>query len=107
MLPTIETDDFRSRVLERSHAVPVVVTFGSANCHPCHVLEPLLEDTARPYSGAVDVVRVDVEQSPGLAMRQLVLALPTVKVFRNGASVKRFTGARSPAAVRKFFDDII
>lgn len=103
----VEASEFEDRVLRRSHDVPVVVAFGSKGCQPCHILEPVLEQAAEARRGRVEVVKIDVEESPGLAMRQLVMALPTVKVFRGGRSRKRVTGVRSREAIDRLLDEFI
>jgi len=38
-------------------------------------------------------VKVNTEQAPDLAARMNIRAIPTIALFRNGAEVKRVSGA--------------
>jgi thioredoxin-like negative regulator of GroEL len=83
--------------------VPVVVLFTAAWCAPCRALKPLLEEAARAHKGAVDLVAIDADRSIKLARRFHVWGLPSVKAFRSGAVVRKFTGSRSREKVERFF----
>ena len=43
--------------------------------------------------GRARLVKVNTEQAPGLAARMNIRAIPTIALFRNGAEVKRVSGA--------------
>jgi thioredoxin 2 len=73
--------------------VPVLVDFHADWCGPCRMMAPVLEQVARERQGRVLVAKVDTERSPGLAQRFRIVSIPTVMVFRGGASVARQEGA--------------
>ena len=96
---------FESDVLERSKERPIVVDFWADWCGPCHQLAPVLERAAAEHD--VELVKVDIDANPELAQRYAVSGIPAVKAFRNGHVVAEFVGARPPAAVAQFLDELI
>ena len=98
---------FDDAVLQRSHAVPVVVDFWAEWCGPCHALAPVLEGEVEARGGAVELVKVDVDSNQALASQFGVSGIPAVKAFRDGRVVKEFVGAQSRTSVSAFLDAVL
>ncbi len=92
-LSPVDESNFQAQVLEAS--LPVLVEFGAVWCSPCKMLEPLLNDLAKEWSGKVSLVKVDVDESVNLTMQYQVMGVPTVMLFQDGKPVERFTGYQS------------
>ena len=102
----VSAESFEAAVIERSHELPVIVDFWAPWCGPCHRLAPVLEQEIARREGAVELVKVNVDDSPELASRFAVSGIPSVKAFHDGVVVNQFVGAVPPAAVSGFLDAI-
>lgn len=75
-----------------SSILPVLVDFGAAWCGPCKMLDPAVEKLAESWEGKITVVKVDVDESPNLAMQYQVKGVPTLILFKSKAPVERTSG---------------
>jgi putative thioredoxin len=98
---------FQTDVLERSRTVPVVVDFWADWCAPCHALAPILERAVEAHRGEVVLARVDVDQTPRLAMAFQVQGIPAVKAFVDGQLVDEFVGAQPAQVVQRFVESLL
>ncbi|HLG08223.1 MAG TPA: tetratricopeptide repeat protein [Gaiellaceae bacterium] len=98
---------FEQDVIERSRETPVIVDFWAAWCGPCHALTPVLEQEVERRNGAVVLVKVDVDANPTLSSTYRIQGIPAVKGFRDGRVTTEFVGARAPAAVAAFVDELL
>jgi putative thioredoxin len=103
----VSEQNFQTAVLDRSHAVPVVVDFWAEWCAPCRQLGPLLERAAEARAGQVDLVKIDVDSNQNLARTFGIQGIPAVKAFRDGEVAAEFVGAQPPVAVERFFDQLV
>ena len=93
-------------VAERS-PVPVLVDFWAAWCGPCRMVSPVLDKLAQERAGRVKLVKVDVDNSPGVSRRFDVQAIPTMLVITGGKVVARQAGAPPAAALRTWLDEAL
>lgn len=73
-------------------ATPVVADFFATWCGPCRMLSPMLDKMADGYTGKIKFVKINVDESPGLAQNFQVQAIPTLIFFKDGKVVDRVTG---------------
>lgn len=73
--------------------LPVLADFWAPWCGPCRAMAPHFARAAEQLKGRVQLVKVNTEQAQGLAQRMGIRAIPTLVLFRDGAEVKRVSGA--------------
>ncbi|MDQ2691067.1 MAG: thioredoxin [Chloroflexota bacterium] len=90
--------DFEREVLRADR--PVLVDFWAPWCGPCRMVAPALESIARDHGRAIKVVKVNVDENPGLAGRYRAMSIPTLVVINSGREVDRWVGAMPENAMR-------
>lgn len=80
--------------------VPVLVDLWAPWCGPCRTIAPQLEQAARDHAGHLKVVKVNVDNSPGLSRRFGVQGIPTMLMMKGGREVSRQVGALPKAQLR-------
>ncbi len=84
-------DDF-AEVAERAKPF-VLVDLWATWCGPCRTVSPALEQVAHDLAGRIKLVKVDIDQSPRLAQRFQVQAVPTLLLLDKGEVIARQAGA--------------
>jgi len=93
---------FAQDVLDVSMQVPVIVDFWAPWCGPCKQLGPLIEKVVKEAKGAVRLVKVNVDESQGLAAQLRIQSIPAVYAFFQGRPVDGFVGAQPESQLRQF-----
>jgi thioredoxin 1 len=85
---------------------PVLVDFSAAWCGPCKVQKPVLEKFAVEHP-ELDVVYVDVDESPRVSEAHGVQAMPTLMLFVGGERKAMVRGLQSAARLQSFVTDAL
>lgn len=69
----------------------IFVDFWSEGCEPCKALMPEVHALAEKYEGKMKFCSMDITKARRLAIKQKVLGLPTMIVYKDGEKVEELT----------------
>jgi putative thioredoxin len=97
---------FMADVIEPSRQTPVIVDFWAPWCGPCRTLQPALEKAVRGAAGKVRLVKINIDEHPGVAGQLGVRSIPAVYAFDKGRPVDGFMGAIPDSQIKLFIDKL-
>lgn len=100
------TASFTADVIEESRRQPVLVDFWAPWCGPCKQLTPVLERAVGEAGGSVKLVKMNIDEHPGIAGQLGIQSIPAVIAFKDGRPVDGFMGAIPESQVRDFIQRI-
>lgn len=65
-----------------------LVDFYAEWCGPCRMLAPIVEELSQEYN----VLKVDTDSIPAIAVRYGIMSIPTIMVFQDGKEVSKSVG---------------
>ena len=92
----VNEKNFREEVVNSDR--PVLIDFFAPWCGPCRMVVPIVEQIAEERED-IKVVKINIDEEPGLASQFRVMSIPTLVVFKNGVVVNQAVGARSKDAI--------
>ena len=98
----ITQGEFEAEVTRGTNAV--VADFYATWCGPCRKLSPLLEQLAGGYADKIKFVKINVDESPGLAQNFQVEGIPALIFFKDGKVVGRSVGLLAEAELKAKLD---
>ena len=76
-------------------------------CGPCHMLTPVIETLAGDHGRVAKVGKLNVDESPDIAMRYSVMSIPTLLVIDGGDVKKKIVGAKGKGALLQELDEFL
>jgi putative thioredoxin len=98
---------FAKDVLEASKTRPVIVDFWAPWCGPCKTLGPIIEKAVKNAKGAVQLVKVNIDENQMLAQQLRIQSIPAVYAFFQGRPVDGFVGALPEGQIKQFIDRLV
>ena len=103
----VEGNDANFAEVADQATVPVLVDLWAPWCGPCRAVSPVLETLTRQFAGRVKLVKVNVDESPGVAQRFQARSIPTLLVLRAGRTVAEHIGAAGEQVLRPWLERAI
>lgn len=101
----ISSVDFRQHVLESD--VPVLVDFWASWCPPCKMAEPMIDKLAEEYDGKVKVLKLNVDQNPGVAAEYEIKGVPTFILFKKNEILDRKVASQTENQIREMLESVL
>jgi thioredoxin 1 len=99
MATAVTEASFADEVL--ASETPVIVDFWAEWCGPCHAVAPVLDRIGEERGDALKIVKVNIDEEQGLALRYGVASIPTMILFKDGEPAAAAVGAHPKASLER------
>ncbi|HLC24322.1 MAG TPA: thioredoxin [Nitrosopumilaceae archaeon] len=101
----VNTKTWQTEVMESQ--LPVFVDFWAEWCGPCRMVGPVVEELAGEYSGKVNFVKVNVDESGEVASKYNIFSIPTLAIFTKGEIIAQQVGAASKDSYKNMIENAL
>ncbi|HEY5337153.1 MAG TPA: thioredoxin [Rhizomicrobium sp.] len=86
---------------------PVVVDFWAEWCGPCRMIAPALEELSNELGEKVTVVKINIDENPGVPQKYGVRGVPTLMIFNQGQVAATKVGALPKSKIKEWIEGSI
>ncbi len=83
---------------------PVLVDFWAEWCGPCRMIAPALEEISNEIGDKVEIVKLNIDDSPNTPAQYGVRGIPTMVLFKDGQPVAQKVGAAPRGQIQQWLE---
>lgn len=84
---------------------PVLVDFWAPWCSYCRRIAPAYDKVAQQYGEDLVVAKINIDEEPKLAIREMIEVIPTLVLYRDGRALGSIVAPESKAMIDNFISE--